>query len=82
MNLKEMFNDALASYARVNKELAERSKFEQQLMNIIEKQQDEIKMLREEIQNIISNQVISDMYAKSLMEKCLNTQTEAKVQLV
>lgn len=82
MNLKEMFNDALASYARVNKELAERSKFEQQLMNIIEKQQDEIKMLKEEIQNIISNQAISDMYAKSLMEKCLNTQTEAKVQLV
>lgn len=82
MNLKEMFNDALASYARVNKELAERSKFEQQLINIIEKQQDEIKMLKEEIQNIISNQAISDMYAKALMEKCLNTQTEAKVQLV
>lgn len=82
MNLKEMFNDALASYARVNNELNERSKFEQQLMCIIEKQQDEIKMLREEIQNIISNQVISDMYAKSLMEKCLNTKTEAKVQLV
>lgn len=82
MNLKEMLNDSIATYSRLNEELNERAKFEHQLMDIIEKQQDEIKMLKEEIQNIISNQAISDMYAKALMEKCLNTKTEAKVQLV
>ena len=49
---EKLLKDALASYKRLNEELAERIDFESKLMEIIQKKDEEINKLKEQLESL------------------------------